>query len=91
MAEMDILSHLIEENPNGPATNGVLLLMRQDYKYEFKTLRKEMNQRFDFMYDRMDKIEGRMDKLESRIENLEQQMSQVIKSLDFIAQKVSKL
>ncbi len=47
MAETDILQDLLESNPNEPVSKGVVLLLRTEMKSEFRTLRQEMDQRFD--------------------------------------------
>ena len=46
MKEVTILSDLATTNPNQPATNGLVLLLRAETQSEFRTLRTEMKTEF---------------------------------------------
>jgi chromosome segregation ATPase len=87
MVEADILSDLISSNPNEPARNGALLLLRAEMKSEFKIIRSDLalltgrmdgfESRMDGLGSRMDKLESRMDGLESRMDKLESRMGRL--------------
>ena len=43
----DLLDDLLSSNPNEPANKGIVLLLRTEIRSDFKSLRTEMNQRFE--------------------------------------------
>ena len=87
MSENELLNNLLSSNPNDPATNGVVLLLRAETKSEFKTMRL----RFDKVESRLDKIENRLDKVEGRLDKIETQVTIIAQQVGIITMKLDTL
>jgi len=70
MAEIDLLSNLLSSNPNEPASKGEVLLLRAEMKYEFKTLRLGLDQKFAGLDQRFAQIDQRFDRNEGLLREL---------------------
>jgi predicted nuclease with TOPRIM domain len=86
MAETDLLGNLLSTNPDEPAKNGVVLLLRE-MKSEFKAFRGD----FGRLEGRQSKLEDRMEALETRMSGLQDGINDIKKSLELIAQQVVRL
>ena len=57
MSQQDILGALLHSNPNLPAKNGTVLLLREEMKSEFQLQRLEIGK----LTQRMEKMESGLD------------------------------
>lgn len=91
MEEQDLLKDLMESRPNSPALKGELLLLRVETGYEIKTLRKEMNQRFDRIDQRFEGVDQRFKGVDQQFKEVNQQLKEIKKMLSAVCQQVATL
>ena len=83
----DILSNLMNSDPNEPATRGELMLMRAETKSEFRT----MGSRIDRVEQRLGVLEKDVGEMKVTIKQIQTTLDQVIGSINMIAEQVSVL
>jgi chromosome segregation ATPase len=91
MAETDLLSELLHSNPNEPAKNGTVMLLRMETRSEFKALRSEMNQRFDRIEQIIGIQQGDIGTLKQDVSTLKQDVSTLKQDVSTLKQDVSTL
>ena len=89
------LNDLASANPNQPATNGVVLLVRAELKSEIRSevgsLRTEMNQRFSEVNQRFEMMDQKFEEMNRKLDDVKQTVSGLKNSVELIAQQMATL
>lgn len=70
----DLVNELLTTHPSEPVTSGVVLLLRAELKSEIKSLRMEMNQRFDLLTGEVTGMKSEVVGLKSEVVGLKSEV-----------------
>jgi chromosome segregation ATPase len=101
----DIVSDLLSANPNEPASQGAVLLLRNEVRSDFKALRTEMDQRFAHVDRTMTSISVQvatlveqqviiradLANLNKRVDSIEQRMDRMEAKMDIMSKQLDRL
>ena len=82
MSQTDIIHDLLTSNPNEPASNGVVLLLRTEMNSEFKTARQKLEQHDAQFVEIKDEMRQQFKSIHDSLEMIAQQMAIVVTKLN---------
>ena len=87
MTEVDLLNDILTSNPNEPVAKGVVLLLRTEMKFEFKSVRLKLEQHDQ----RFDQVDQRLEQIKEDFVGVRRQITDMNSSLEMIAQQIAVL
>jgi CII-binding regulator of phage lambda lysogenization HflD len=91
MEKTDLLNDLMSADPSGPASNGVVLLLRAETKHGFKALESKMDSRFEKVDRSLELLAQQVLKHDQRFDDVDAKFSGIDQRLDRIEQQLSKI
>ena len=84
----DLVNELLTTHPAEPVTSGVVLLLRAELKSEIKSLRREMNQRFDALGFEITGMKSDISNLKSDITTMKSDIAELKSSFQKLNQSL---